>query len=416
MRRYLLFIVASLILSGISGCRPTGNLVIRNFADQYTETPKPPILQVVPFSLNDSITHIFARWQYSDLVYRKNERGILLASYSLHFEVYPDFQSAGILDSNTFVMADSLHAGSDQMCDFEFEVKAPKGKSSLLSLSLTDRNGKMLNVATFDILKSAHGSSSFFKASQEGTGLLYSPVLLSGNPVVVQYAKTTVNTLYVSLFQQLFPLPGPPFIPEERQRFNYKPDSTFLVPLKNGRTDPLHLDKKGFYFFSTDSAFREGFTLFRYSSGFPELINARQMLIPLRYITSTREFEKLNRSYNIRNAVDSFWVATAGNTDRALTLIHDYYSRVERANELFSSHLEGWQTDRGLIYIVYGTPNVVYRRNKQEEWIYGEAGNMRSLHFYFLKAENPFSAADFVLLREPAIKQAWYMAVERWRR
>jgi len=58
----------------------------------------------------------------------------------------------------------------------------------------------------------------------------------------------------------------------------------------------------------------------------------------------------------------------------------------------------------------------VYRRNLLEEWIYGEAGNIRSLHFYFAKAENPFTTSDYVLSREPDIKQAWYMAIERWRR
>jgi len=418
MRRYLVLIVVCLFMASLFGCRPTGNLVIRNFANQYNEIPKTRLLQVVPFSQNDSITHIFARWRYSDLVYRKNNTGKLLqAFFSLNFEVYPDFQSTILQDSGTFIFADSLHAGSSLMCDFEFDVKAPKGQNSLLILTLFDRNSNTPHITTFYIRKREPGSSSYFQASQKGSGLLYSSVLYTRQPVVVTCANTTIKSLYVSLFRQIFPLPAPPFVPDERPRFNYKPDKRFLIPLENGNSAPLlELNEQGFYFFSTDSAFREGFTLFRYSPGFPEVINARQMLTPLRYITSTKEFEKLKTSTNIRSAVDSFWLATAGNSDRALTLIHDYYSRVQRANELFSSYTEGWQTDRGLIYIVNGTPNVVYRRNLLEEWIYGEAGNIRSLHFYFAKAENPFTTSDYVLSREPDIKQAWYMAIERWRR
>ena len=416
MRRYFVLFVVVLFLISIFGCLPSGNLAIRNFADQYTEIPKTPLLQVVPFSQNDSTTHIYARWRFSDLMYRKNDDGKKHASFNLHFEVYPYFQSAALQDSGTFFLLDSLHAGSRQMCDFEFDVKAPKGQTSLLNLTLIDRNSKATYAATFYIRKNEQGSSSFFKASQDGSGLLYSPVLYSKQPVVVTCANEDVKRLYVSLFRHYFPFPAPPFVPGERPRFNYKPDSSFRISLENGNSAPLNLNGQGFYFFSTDSTFREGFTIFRYSPGFPELIKARQMLFPLRYITSAKEFEKLSASPNIRRAVDSFWIATAGNTDRALTLIHGYYSRVQRANELFSSHMEGWQTDRGLIYIVYGTPNVVYRRNLQEEWIYGEAGNMRSLHFIFLKVESPFSSSDFVLLRNPDIKQAWYMAVERWRR
>jgi len=417
MRRYSFLFLVCLILVSLAGCRTTGNLVIRNFACQYAEIPKTPLLEALPFSQNDSITHIFSRWRYSDMVYQKNEKDkIPRASFSLHFEVYADFQSVILLDSGTFIFKDSLFAASSQLCNFEFDVKAPKGQTSLLCLTLSDRNSKAQHTGTFYIRKKDPGSSSFFRASQEISGLLYNPVLYSEQPVTITCADKSVRSLYVSLFMQNFPLPAPPFVPEVRPSFNYKSDSNFRIAIENGNSAPQELNEKGFYFLSTDSTFREGYTLFRYSPGFPELTDARQMLLPLRYITSSKEFEKLGKSRNIRAAVDSFWVASAGNTDRALLLIHDYYSRVQRANELFSSHMEGWQTDRGMIYIVYGTPNVVYRSNLQEEWIYGEAGNMRSLVFYFMKVENPFSTSDFVLLRDQTIKQAWYMAVDRWRR
>ena len=364
MRRYLFLIFLLPFLYGISGCRPTANLVIRNFAKQYAEIPKTPLLEVVPFSKNDSITQIFARWRYSDLVYHKNDKQkISHASFSLHFEIYPDFQSVALIDSGTFIFGDSLHAGSSEMFDFGFDAKVQAGQTSLLSLTLTDRNSKAQHIATFYIRKKEKGSSSFFKASQEGTGLLYNSALNSKQPVTITCADMNLKSLHVSLFRQQFPLPVPPFVPEERPHFDYKPDSCFSISFENGNSLPLNLNEQGFYFFSTDTAFREGYTLFRYSPGFPELINSQQMLAPLRYITSSKEFEKLSTSRNIRSAVDSFWIATAGNADRALLLIHDYYSRVQRANELFSSHMEGWQTDRGMIYIVYGTPNVVYRSN-----------------------------------------------------
>lgn len=417
MRCPLICIIAFLSLGGILGCRSTGNLAIRNYAGQYAENPRTPSLLAVPFSENDSITHIYARWPYSDLVYRKNDRTKLsYASASLHFVVYPDFRATAIADSGTFLLLDSLHAGGGELCDFEFEIKTPRNQTSILSLTLTDRKSRAQFQSNFYIRKNIQGSSSFFKVSQEGSGLLYSPVMHTKDPVVISFADKAVKSLYVNLFREKFPLPAPPFVQGERPAFKYLPDSSFKVMLENGNSAPLKLNRQGFYFFSCDSTFHEGFTLFRYSPEFPKLVNAWQMLMPLRYITSDKEFDKLSKSRDIRGAVDSFWITTAGNTDRALLLIRDYYSRVQRANELFSSHMEGWQTDRGLIYIVHGVPNVVYRNDIQEEWIYGEEGNMRSLHFYFMKVENPFSTSDFVLLRDPTLKQAWYMAVERWRR
>jgi hypothetical protein len=85
-------------------------------------------------------------------------------------------------------------------------------------------------------------------------------------------------------------------------------------------------------------------------------------------------------------------------------------------NFLFSSYQEGWKTDRGLIYIIYGPPSEVYRRDDEEEWIYGERGNPMSIRFYFMKVENPFTNNDFSLQRSPIYKTSWYVAVENWRR
>ncbi len=419
MRSNLLLALVLLFMVCIFGCKPSGSLSTGNIAYLYAEIPKTPFLQVVPFSQNEMTTHINARWRYSDLKYLKDEKNagrLPHASYSLHFEVVPIYRPTMLLDSGTFFLADSLHEGSIQTCDFEFDVKAPLGQTNLLHLTLADRNNHASFAVTFHIKKDELGSSSFFRAGQEGSGMRYTPVLNTRQPVVVTYANPAIKRLYGSYFRDHLPMPAPPFILGEHQSFKAEPDSTFLIALKEGNSAPLELNKQGIFFFSIDTAFKEGFTLFRYSPGFPELVTPRQMLMPLRYITSGKEFEKISKSPDIRNAVDSFWVVTAGNTDRALRLIHDYYSLVQRANELFSSNAEGWQTDRGMIYIIYGAPTIVYRRNFQEEWIYGEQRNLRSLHFYFMKAVNPFSTSDFVLSRDPTLKQTWYMAVEKWRR
>lgn len=419
MRSNLLLTALLLSLVCILGCQPSRSLSNGNFAYLYAGISKTPFLQVVPFSQNEMTTHIYARWRYSDLKYHKDEQNkarLAHAAYSLHFEVYPIYRPTILLDSGTFILADSLHEGSSQMCDFEFNVKAPQGQTNMLHLGLADRNSHTSFVLTFPIKKDEQGSSSFFRAGQEGSGMLYTPVITAKETVVMTFANPAIKRLYGSYFCDQFPLPAPSFIMDERRSFKFEPDSTFVLLLEKGNSAPLRLNRQGIYFFSIDTTYREGFTLFRYSLGFPELITARQMLMPLRYITSGKEFEKLSKSPDIRNAIDSFWIATAGNADRALRLIHDYYSRVERANELFSTNAEGWQTDRGLIYIVYGAPTIVYRHDFQEEWIYGESRNLRSLHFYFMKAVTPFSTSDFVLSRDPTLKQTWYMAVERWRR
>jgi GWxTD domain-containing protein len=417
MRLYLLFISVFLMVASLWGCHSVSNLTVRNYTDLYKETSNDGGIEAIPFVLNDSTVHIYFRVPYHEFVYKTKGQGkISQALFKLHFEVYLNYESPVVIDSGTFAFSDSLHAGSGQMFNFEFDVRAVKGQNYLLSLMLDDINKKHTQNTAIYINRKTRGSSSFFKASQPGAGLLYSPVLENKKDVVITAFDTTLKRLWVNVYRRKFPLPSPPFTPESRAPFDYKPDSSFYLQLKNGVSSPVALSKPGFYYFRSDTVIREGFTLFSFSEGFPELVSSRQLIAALRYITSAKEFDEMSRRPDTRSAVDSFWLATGGNTDRALTLIRDYYSRVQRANELFSSFTEGWQTDRGLIYIVIGPPNVVYRSNLKEEWVYGEAGNMRSMYFYFMKIDNPFTGKDYVLLRDPTIKQAWYMAVERWRR
>ncbi len=48
------------------------------------------------------------------------------------------------------------------------------------------------------------------------------------------------------------------------------------------------------------------------------------------------------------------------NTERN-ELMEEYYSRVEYANKNFKHYIEGWKTDMGMIFIIFGSPNNVDR-------------------------------------------------------
>jgi GWxTD domain-containing protein len=41
----------------------------------------------------------------------------------------------------------------------------------------------------------------------------------------------------------------------------------------------------------------------------------------------------------------------------------EYYSRIEYANKNFKSYTEGWLTDMGMVYIVFGPPNYTDQSN-----------------------------------------------------
>jgi len=139
------------------------------------------------------------------------------------------------------------------------------------------------------------------------------------------------------------------------------------------------------------------------------------MVEAMRYLSSKKEFEDIKSSASVRKALDNFWLNKGGNADRTRQLIRIYYGRVQEANRLFTSYVEGWRTDRGMIYIIFGPPNTLYRGDVTESWIYGTPTSTLALNFFFTKVNNPFSPNDFILSRAPIYESNWYRAVDIWR-
>jgi GWxTD domain-containing protein len=222
--------------------------------------------------------------------------------------------------------------------------------------------------------------------------------------------------LFVGYYHRNFPIAVPPFLMSDNEKFRYLPDSLFIIDMTGGITPLIRLDKEGFYHFQLDTANQEGITVFRFYDGFPEIMEPVRMLDPLRYLTTRKEFASLESSPDLKAAVDSFWIRNTGSPERAASMIRKYYMRIENANRHFTSYEEGWKTDRGLIYIIYGPPNVVYRQANIEKWIFGEEGNIMSTTFNFVKVSNPFTDNDYMLEKSTGYKESWYMAVNNWRR
>jgi len=110
-----------------------------------------------------------------------------------------------------------------------------------------------------------------------------------------------------------------------------------------------------------------------------------------------------------------FVIANLQDWEFAKEIIRKYDKRVQDGNAYFTSYVEGWKTDRGMIYLIYGAPNVIYKTANSETWTYGEENNINSLTYVFSKVNNPFTDNDYSLDRSPNYKQAWYSAVDIWR-
>jgi len=97
------------------------------------------------------------------------------------------------------------------------------------------------------------------------------------------------------------------------------------------------------------------------------------MIEPLIYLTSQDELAELKSAAKPKAALDDFWIKCGGNVDKARELIRIFYTRVLYSNYYFTSYKDGWRSERGMIYIIYGPPDKVYKQ------LTGRAGDIKSL-------------------------------------
>jgi GWxTD domain-containing protein len=123
----------------------------------------------------------------------------------------------------------------------------------------------------------------------------------------------------------------------------------------------------------------------------------------------------MNLNNNKKEAVENFWIKNTGNKDKEKSALLAYYNRVEKANLYFTSYVDGWRTERGIVYLIFGAPNSIFKQSESETWLYGEEGNYRSTSFTFIKVLNPFTDNDYQLNRSEIYKEEWYRFVDTWR-
>jgi GWxTD domain-containing protein len=91
-----------------------------------------------------------------------------------------------------------------------------------------------------------------------------------------------------------------------------------------------------------------------------------ELIDPIRYISTSTEYKNLKAAVNPKKGLDAFWLKLGKNEENSKELLKKYYRRIETANQFFTSYKEGWKTDRGIIYIIYGVPNSI-RKNEDQE-------------------------------------------------
>ncbi len=101
----------------------------------------------------------------------------------------------------------------------------------------------------------------------------------------------------------------------------------------------------------------------------------------MRYIAKTKLVKEMRRADPVRKEqlFKEYWKSKDPTPDTPVNeLMHEYYTRTEYANRMFGSFRDGWETDRGEVYIRFGAPSEVERHpydidtKPYEIWYYYE--------------------------------------------
>jgi len=156
------------------------------------------------------------------------------------------------------------------------------------------------------------------------------------------------------------------------------------------------------------------------SKNYPNVRTPRELAEPLYYLMKKKNYKKLMAIKNpdsLKQAIDAFWYNNVGSLQKAKKVLQLYYQRVEQANKQFSNYKEGWKTDPGMIYILFGPPWYVERSLDHMQWTYGYDRYDPLRNFEFIETKIPskyYPYHNYILQRQNYYFNVNYQKIQDW--
>jgi GWxTD domain-containing protein len=242
---------------------------------------------------------------------------------------------------------------------------------------------------------------------------VFSNYILATDTIQIRDVQSSNKNLIVRHYNHQFEPASPPMaINKKNLSKHLGVDSVYNI----ATNQPLQFSKPGVYFLQDDTTAFYGLCFYVSERKFPKLSKVNDLIDPLIYITTEEELKQLQEAGAIKKEMDKFWLKLmSGNVKSAKFTIREYYRRVKETNRMFTSFKEGWKTDMGMIFIIYGAPNTVIRSNDAEYWFYRQIAGFSEIKFTFMRRPNQFTDEYYELSRFPEYEQVWYPFIELWR-
>ncbi|MEQ8303253.1 MAG: GWxTD domain-containing protein [Cyclobacteriaceae bacterium] len=240
------------------------------------------------------------------------------------------------------------------------------------------------------------------------TGMVVSRFVNIDQPYKL-HGNVSNDSLFVYHYRQSFPSAFPPYT---EATIGSDPlllhDSTFVVTSEAS----INFKEEGLYLAQTDTLAAEGFSFRVERTPYPRYNRIGDLVPPLIFIATRDEYTALEKVNGDKAAFDKIILSITKDKDRARRFMRSYYQRVEQANQYFTSFKEGWKTDRGMIYVIFGSPDQVRISNQREIWYYQDSRT----NFVFVKKGSIYDPNYYVLDRDVKFTELWYSTIDLWRK
>jgi GWxTD domain-containing protein len=423
------FFIAAAILSVIvfNSCKTTQQAVdSKDLSYLYNPTKNSINPRYNIYNQSDELTVLSIKFFANDLFFSEaNPQGVPTAQLLFNIKLYNISQGKQLTDTAVYNIAIVQEKGRLEYI-YDVPLKVEKGNEYTADVRILDRL-RLFSIQAFIPFNtlSYYNRYNFKVVGHFDRNELFNPVLKIDEYVNLLYSRGHVDSLYISYYKPFNEVPDPPSMILPEKTLDYKPEKIIALPYSD--TLPMMFPREGIYHCTVGRNATDGFTFFNLGSTYPAMRSPDVMIEPLAYIATQDEMDSLRTALKQKMALDAFWINLGGNVDKARELIRIYYTRVLYSNFYFTSYKQGWRSERGMIYIIYGPPDKVYKTIDGENWGYRKPvvksswGGRYSvkeeyLFFNFKKEEDLYSDNDYYLSRSETLVTYWDKAILSWRK
>lgn len=422
MINHLKYLIVILLSVFVFSCKVSKRTAApRNLEQIYDPASSSIHPEIKVYNNTDTSSIIVLRILTKELLFNQaNSKNNLQAEVRVTYNLYDLNNKQNLVDSATtnFKIEKNINM---LYHTYDIPVKTLVDNKYLLEIITTDLKRKSTQYSYRRIERTNDYNEQDFQVfNKKDKSLKINSLVNETVSFGIKHYKYNLDSLNVFFYLNNFKTPQPPYIIDTINNDFEIADTNWVCYLDS--INYMNFQNEGVYFFTTTNDTDEnklinstGFALCNFGNGFPIVKTPDELIKPLAYLDSVEIKEDKDTTWKYTKlAVDDFWLNKANNIDKSRELLKIFYNRVMFANKYFTSYKEGWQTDRGMIYIIYGKPDYLFKSGFEEKWIYNSLGIGAGITFTFDFIENPFSINHYTLDREKLKYTGWDEAVKMW--